>query len=159
MTTPQSTLLLVDDTPDNLLFLSDLFTNAGYRILCAESGEIAIDCALHGRPDLIILDIRMPDMDGFETCRRLKSLAETDAIPVLFMTAQVTPETWKEGLAAGGVDLLNKPFCYEEAITRIALHLQIQRLKHMVDQGTQYLSDFRTPPITKPSTEISGRVT
>ena len=151
MTTPQSTLLLVDDTPDNLLFLSDLFTNAGYRILCAESGEMAIDCARHGRPDLIVLDVRMPGMDGFATCRNLKVLAETQTIPVVFMSAQVTPEIWKEGLAAGGADLLTKPFCYDEAVTRIALHLQLQRLKQKVEQATHHLTDLRTPQIVKSS--------
>ena len=157
MTTPQSTLLLVDDTPDNLLFLSDLFTNAGYRILCAESGEMGIDCARHGRPDLIVLDIRMPGMDGFETCRRLKSLAELEAIPVVFMSAQVTPEIWKEGLAAGGADLLTKPFCYEEAVTRIALHLQIRELRQRVSHATPHLTDIRTPQIMKTSFNISSR--
>ena len=151
MTTPQSTLLIVDDTPDNLLFLSDLFTNAGYHILCAESGEVAIDCARHGRPDLIVLDIRMPGMDGFETCRQLKSLAETESIPVVFMSAQVTPEIWQEGLAAGGADLLTKPFCYEEATTRIALHLQLQHLRQRVSQATHQLPDIRTPQIVKSS--------
>ena len=151
MTTPQGTLLLVDDTPDNLLFLSDLFTNDGYRILCAESGEMAIDCARHGRPDLILLDVRMPVMDGFATCRHLKSLPETKTIPVVFMTALVTPETWKQGLAAGGVDLLTKPFCYEEAVTRVALHLQLQQLKHKADQGTPHLTDLHTLQTVKSS--------
>ena len=151
MTTPQSTLLLVDDTPDNLLFLSDLFTNAGYRVLCAESGEMAIDCARHGRPDLIVLDIRMPGMDGFATCRNLKALTETKTIPVVFMSAQVTPEIWKEGLAAGGADLLTKPFCYDEAVTRIELHLQLQHLRHRVSQATHPMTDLRTAQIMKSS--------
>ena len=151
MTTPQSTLLLVDDTPDNLLFLSDLFTNAGFRILCAESGEMAIDCARHGRPDLIVLDVRMPGMDGFATCRNLKALAETEPIPVVLMSAQVTPDIWKEGLAAGGADLLTKPFCYEEAVTRISLHLQLQHLKKRVDQPSHHLKDLRVPQIVKSS--------
>lgn len=156
MTTLQSTLLLVDDTPDNLLYLSDLFTDAGYHILCAESGEMAIDCARHGRPDLIVLDVRMPRMDGFETCRRLKSLVETETIPVVFMSAQVTPETWQEGLAAGGVDFLTKPFCYEEAVTRVMLHLQLQRLQRELAQGSLHLTDTPVPQTMKTSLKVSS---
>lgn len=146
MTTPQSTLLLVDDTPDNLLFLSDLFTNAGYRILCAESGEMAIDCARHGRPDLIVLDVRMPRMDGFATCQRLKSLPETESIPVVFMSAQVTPEIWREGLAAGGVDFLTKPFCQEEVFMRVSLHLQLQQLQREKTRGLYQRHDKAAYP-------------
>ena len=126
MDTQLTTLLLVDDTPDNLLVLSDMFTDAGYRVLCAESGEMAIGCAQLGQPDLVIVDVRMPGMDGFETCRRLKGLVGMKDTPLLLTSAHVTAEVWRDALASGGSDVLTKPFTNLEVLTRVDLHLQLR---------------------------------
>ena len=129
MNTPPVTLLLVDDTPDNLLVLSDIFMDAGYRVLCAESGEMAIGCVDQERPNLIMMDARMPGLDGFETCRRLKALIDMKDVPVLFTSAHVTTEMWNDALVSGGSDVLSKPFNNLEVLTRVALHLQLQQLQ------------------------------
>jgi len=132
MNTHLPTLLLVDDTPDNLLVLSDMFTDADCRVLCAESGEMAIGCAQQGKPDLVMLDVRMPGMDGFETCQRLKALDDMTDVPVVFTSAHVTTEIWRDALASGGSDVLSKPFANLEVLTRVALHLQLQQLQRTI---------------------------
>ncbi len=132
MNTHLATLLLVDDAPDNLLLLSDMFTDAGYRVLCAESGDMALDCVQQEPPDLVMMDVRMPGMDGFEACCRLKELASMKDVPVLFSSAHVTAAIWRDALAAGGVDVFVKPFNHVEVLTRVALHLQLQYLQRAV---------------------------
>lgn len=132
MKTSLSTLLLVDDTPDNLHVLSDMLTDAGYNVLVAESGEMALSCAQEGQPNLAMVDIRMPGIDGFETCRQLKFLGEMYDVPVLLTSAHVTTETWKDALAAGAADVLSKPFNNMEVLTRVALHLQLQQFQRTV---------------------------
>ncbi len=132
MTTHLATLLLVDDTPDNLLLLSDMFTDAGYRVLCAESGDMALDCAQQEPPDLVLMDVRMSGMDGFEACRRLKTVRALEAVPVLFTSAHVTAAIWRDALASGGADVLSKPFTNLEVLTRVALHLRLQQLQRTV---------------------------
>ncbi len=129
MNTYLTTVLLVDDTPDNLLVLSDIFMKAGYRVLCAESGEMAIGCVKQERPNLIMMDVRMPDLDGFETCRRLKALVDMNDVPILFTSAHVTAEIWNKALTSGGADVLAKPFFNVEVLTRVALHLHLQHLQ------------------------------
>ncbi len=129
MDTHLTTLLLVDDTPDNLLVLSDMLTDAGYRVLCAESGERALECAKLGQPDLVMVDVRMPGMDGFETCRRLKSLVDMKEAPILLTSAHVTAEVWRDALASGGSDVLTKPFTNLEVLTRVDLHLQLRHFQ------------------------------
>ncbi len=133
MTTHLATLLLVDDTPDNLLLLSDMFTDDGYRVLCAESGDMALDCAHQEPPDLVMMDVRMPGMDGFEACRRLKGLDGMEDVPILFTSAHVTAEIWRNALASGGADVLSKPFTNLEVLTCVALHLRLQQLQRTVD--------------------------
>ncbi len=132
MRTNSSTLLLIDDTPDNLLILSDLFDDVGYRVLVAESGEMGLDCMQQGHPNLVLVDIRMPGIDGFETCRRLKSLKDMHDVPVLLTSAHVAPDTWRDALAAGASDVIAKPFNNLEVLTRVSLHLQLQQLQRAV---------------------------
>ena len=132
MLTTQSTLLLIDDTPDNLHILSDLFDSVGYRILVAESGEMGIHCAEQGHPDLAIVDIRMPGIDGFETCRRLKLLPHMHDVPVLLTSAHVGPKTWRDALDSEASDVINKPFHNLEVLTRVSLHLKLRELQGTV---------------------------
>ena len=121
-------VLLVDDLPDNLKVLRQALEPEGYRILVAPGGEAALKIARNARPDLILLDVLMPDLDGFETCRRLKQDPVTRDIPVLFITARAETESVVEGFRAGGIDYIVKPFQAEEVLARVQTHLQIDRL-------------------------------
>ncbi|MBE9155854.1 response regulator [Nodosilinea sp. LEGE 06152] len=132
------TILVVDDTPTNLEVLFDFLNNAGFKVLFAEDGESALEKAHYAAPDLILLDILMPGMDGFETCRRLKGSQSTAAIPVIFLTALTdTPEKVK-GFALGAVDFITKPLQYEEVLARVKTHLRLQALtQQLQDQNAR----------------------
>jgi DNA-binding response OmpR family regulator len=124
----EPTILLVDDSPANLKLLNEFLSMAGFRIVVAQSGAEALQRVEHICPDLIFLDVLMPEMDGFETCRRLKSHATTKDIPVIFLTALTELVDKVKGFAVGGVDYLTKPVQYEEVLARINAHLTIRRL-------------------------------
>jgi DNA-binding NtrC family response regulator len=121
-------ILIVDDVPANLNLLSDALEPFGYTILAAPSGEIALGIAERAAPDLILLDVMMPEMDGYETCRRLKQRPETQHIPVIFITARDEPQSILQGFKAGGLDYVTKPFQTEEVLIRVATHLKIHLL-------------------------------
>jgi len=112
-------ILIVDDVAANLNALSDTLEPQGYHILAARSGEQAIDAATRNRPDLILLDVMMPGLDGYETCRRLKANEVTRSIPIIFLTVQDEVEKVVEGFRAGGVDYVTKPFQTDELLIRI----------------------------------------
>lgn len=122
-------VLVVDDTPANLAVLLDALSAAGHEVLVAESGASALAVLEHTTPDLILLDLVMPGMDGVETCRRLKRRPECATVPVLFMTAVEEPEQKLRAFAAGAVDYIAKPAYPPEVIARVAAHLQIRRLQ------------------------------
>jgi DNA-binding NtrC family response regulator len=121
-------ILIVDDTAANLGILRDALEPEGYEILVATSGESALKVAGARKPDLILLDVVMPGMDGYETCRRLKNEQQTCDIPVIFITARDDKESLLQGFAAGGVDYVTKPFAAEEVLARVGTHLEISRL-------------------------------
>jgi DNA-binding response OmpR family regulator len=121
-------ILTVDDDPNNLAVVMDCLTECNYTILVAEDGESAIARADYARPDLILLDVMMPGIDGYETCRRLKAQKSTRETPVIFMTALAETGHKVKGLEAGGVDYITKPFQREELLARIAVHLQLKEL-------------------------------
>ncbi len=123
------TLLIVDDVPANLAILIDALAREHYRVLLAESGDRAIALAARIRPDLILLDVAMPGLDGFETCRRLKADSALRDIPVIFVTAHSEVADKVEGLAAGGVDYVTKPLEPAEVIARVGVHLELRRLR------------------------------
>ena len=125
---PTEKILLVDDVPANLAVLSAALEPAGYEIFAAPNGASALKVAARARPDLILLDIMMPELDGFETCRRLKQGEATREIPVIFLTARTEMECVVEGFRAGGVDYVVKPFQTEEVLSRVATHLRLNRL-------------------------------
>jgi diguanylate cyclase (GGDEF)-like protein len=129
----QTTVLVVDDNPANLRVLSDHLKQAGYRVLVAQDGAGAIDKARRGRPDLIVLDVMMPAMDGFETCRRLKSQAAVHDIPVIFATALTDIDSKLRGFAAGGADYVTKPFQQEEVLARVQAHLAVRKLQTQLE--------------------------
>lgn len=121
-------ILIVDDVPDNLDILCRSLGKADYDVLVATSGMQAIDIATRARPELILLDVMMPEMDGYETCRHLKTQESTREIPVIFLTALTQPEQVIEGFRVGGIDYITKPFHQEEVLVRIQTHLERTRL-------------------------------
>jgi CheY-like chemotaxis protein len=117
------TVLIVDDTPDNITLLSSLLKDK-YNTKVANSGATALQIAVAASVDLILLDIMMPDMDGFETCRRLKADPRSSAIPVVFLTAKSQAEDEAMGRSVGAVDFLRKPVNPDVLFTRVAAHLR-----------------------------------
>ena len=138
---PAARLLLVDDLPDNLKVLRQALEPEGYRILIASGGETALKLARSAKPDLILLDVLMPDLDGFETCRRLKQDAATQDIPVIFITARAETESVVEGFRAGGIDYIVKPFQSEEVLARVRTHLKIDRLTRELARKNRALEE------------------
>lgn len=126
--TGKGTILVVDDTPTNLEVLFDFLSQSGFKVLFAEDGENAIQIANYAAPDLILLDIVMPGMDGFETCRRLKENSATCSTPVIFLTALTETVDKVKGFALGAVDFITKPLQYEEVVARVETHLRLQTL-------------------------------
>jgi signal transduction histidine kinase len=138
-------ILLVDDTPTNLKVLAEALQGQGWKTLMAADGESAIEQVEYLRPDLILLDVMMPGIDGFETCRRLKANPDTQEIPVIFMTALSDTVDKVRGLELGAVDYVTKPFQQEEVIARTKLHLRLSQLTNKLEKEvadrTQSLSD------------------
>ena len=119
-------ILIVDDTPENLTVLLQMLTEQGYRVRPALSGEIALKSVQADPPDLILLDILMPEMDGYEVCRVLKSNERTGQIPIIFISALTEVEDIVKAFQAGGVDYITKPFQIEEVLVRVRTHLELQ---------------------------------
>jgi len=124
----QPTILIVDDTPANLDLLRQTLEPEGYEILVATSGEMALKIFRRASPDLILLDVLMPGMNGFETCCQLKQEESTQDIPVIFITVKDDTESVVEGFRVGGVDYIVKPFQQEEVLARVKTHLKISSL-------------------------------
>ncbi|MEC4819655.1 MAG: response regulator, partial [Scytonema sp. PMC 1069.18] len=139
-------ILIVDDTPTNLKILFDFLVNSGFKVLIAEDGESAIARAEYAPPDLILLDVLMPGMDGFETCRHLKANELTKEIPVIFMTALSDTVDKVKGLRLGAVDYITKPLQHEEVLARIELHLRLQNLTQQTREQAALL-DITTDAI------------
>ncbi|MCH8294261.1 sigma-54-dependent Fis family transcriptional regulator [Candidatus Poribacteria bacterium] len=121
-------ILIVDDFPANLNLLGQTLESAGYKVVAVPSGTHALQIAARTEPDLILLDVMMPEMDGFETCRRLKANPSTAEIPVIFITAKDEIESLIEGFEVGGVDYITKPFNEKEVWVRVQNHLEVHRL-------------------------------
>jgi DNA-binding NtrC family response regulator len=134
-------ILIADDIPANLNLLSDALESAGYSILAAPSGEVAVRIAKRMRPDLVLLDVIMPGMDGYETCHQLKLHEATREIPVIFITAKDETQSIVEGFQAGGVDYITKPFQADEVLMRVATHMKIHHLTRELRQKNQELLD------------------
>jgi signal transduction histidine kinase len=144
MTTPMTGLILiVDDTPTNLDVISQALEDAGFDVAIATSGDRALQQVEREMPDLILLDVMMPGMDGFETCRRLKANPQTRDLPVLFMTALSDIDSKMQAWNVGGVDYITKPFQEQEVLARVKTHLQVrqftQQLEQQVSQRTAEL--------------------
>ncbi|MEG4281737.1 response regulator [Microcoleus sp. A006_D1] len=135
-------ILIVDDSATNLAVLSQALKTAGYKVRVAVDGESAIEmlekCAIDSTkipfPELILLDVQMPGIDGFETCRQLKANPATTAIPVIFMTALADAESKMKGLSLGAVDYITKPFEQDEVIARVNIHWRLKQLTDNLEQ-------------------------
>lgn len=137
----QFCVLIIDDNLNNLKVISDLLSEAGYKIYSAKNGESGIQKAERTRPDLILLDLRMPGIDGFETCRRLKALDTTKEIPIIFLTAMSNTQPLEkvEGLNLGAVDFISKPIQNEEVVARIKIHLHLRSLTQKLQEQNAQL--------------------
>jgi signal transduction histidine kinase/CheY-like chemotaxis protein len=125
----QGEILVVDDSLSSLRLLSSILNQAGYLVREAVSGELALWTLSTRLPDLVLLDLRMPGMDGFEVCRRLKSNPETCAVPVIFLSAEDETTDKVQGLSVGAVDFVNKSSAHEEILARIETHITLARVK------------------------------
>ncbi|HBQ97035.1 MULTISPECIES: response regulator [unclassified Roseofilum] len=132
-------ILIVDDNPNNLAVLSDFLDESGFEIRVARDGESALEKVNYAPPDLILLDVMMPGIDGFEACRQLKSNPETEAIPVIFMTALSDTVDKVKGLELGAVDYITKPFSQEEVLARVRLHLRLRKMAEKLAEQNEML--------------------
>ena len=130
----QAKILIVDDNPTNLQILMQVLEAADYSVLAATGGARALQVAAQGVPDLVLLDVMMPEMDGYEVCRRLKQNPKTQAIPVIFITANDQTEGMLAGFDAGGVDYIAKPFRQEEVRARVQAQLELHWLTRELEK-------------------------
>ncbi len=121
-------ILIVDDTRANVNVLSDTLGEQGYEIFVALSGEMALKVLKKANPDLILLDIMMPGMDGYDVCKEIKSDEETKDIPIIFLTAKTEKEDIVKGFKLGAIDYVTKPFQHEELIARVETQIRIKKL-------------------------------
>ncbi len=149
-------IVIVDDNPTNLGVLFDFLTDSGFKVLVAQDGESALQKVEYARPDLILLDVMMPGIDGFETCRQLKAKASTQDIPVIFMTALSDTVDKVKGFNLGAVDYITKPVQQEEVRARVTTHLTIRNLQKKLEaQNVQLQQEIQE----KQQAEESRRVT
>ncbi len=140
-------ILIVDDETANLKLLKDLLSREGYEVRPADRPQLAINSALAKPPALILLDVRMPEMDGFEVCKRLKQDSRTGDIPIIFISALQDVKDKIRGFEAGGVDYITKPFQEAEILARVRTHIQLHRmqqnLEQLVEERTFELNESR----------------
>ena len=139
-----SIILIVDDHPTNLKLLYSFLQESGFKVLVAKTGESALQKLQKVSPDLILLDVMMPELDGFETCQRLKASEKTKDIPVIFMTALSESNDKIKGLKVGAVDYITKPFQQEEVLARIENQLKIRRLQKQLEEQNQQLQQSQS---------------
>ncbi|MEG4940995.1 PAS domain S-box protein [Microcoleus sp. F4-D5] len=137
-------VLVVDDQPRNLRFLSKLLTAQGYQVYRAICGQLALNAAITHCPDLILLDIRMPEMNGYEVCRRLKSTAETEQIPVIFLSVLDDINDKLQAFRVGGADYISKPFQVEEVLARIDKQVGLQKLQQQLKEQNAQLQQSQS---------------
>lgn len=138
-TTEKGVILIVDDNKAHIELLLNLLDNAGFTVLMADNGERAVEIAESALPDLILLDILMPKIDGFETCRRLKTNPATQDIPVIFLTALAQRVDRVKGLNIGAVDYITKPLESQEVLARVNIHLRLRNLTKRLKEQNEHL--------------------
>lgn len=135
------TILIVDDNPTNLGVLFDALRQGGYRVLVAVDSASALEAAHRSHPDLILLDVIMPDRDGFETCQELKATPQLASIPVIFMTALADAVDEVRGLELGAVDYITKPLQIDVVLARLNTHLTLLRLRRELEHKNRALAE------------------
>jgi len=156
-------ILIVDDNPLNLKMLDLILQNAKYNVLKAENGFKALELATEQKPALIFLDIMMPEMDGYEVCRRLKNSADTQDIPIIFLTSKTDTEGIVKGFELGAADYVTRPFNRVELLARLKTHLELRRSRDKVvelERRNSILAMVTTTnhEINQPLTVISGNL-
>ncbi|HBL11048.1 MAG TPA: hypothetical protein DD379_06510, partial [Cyanobacteria bacterium UBA11162] len=127
-------ILVVDDTPANLNILTEILSRKGYKVRLAPSGKLALRSIEFAPPDLILLDIMMPEMDGYQVCKILKASEKTKDIPIIFISALYEVLDKMKAFSLGGVDYITKPFEVEEVLVRIENQLSIRRLSQQLHE-------------------------
>jgi two-component system, sensor histidine kinase and response regulator len=138
---PQSDIMIVDDNPSNLKLLEDTLLQQGHKIRSFPLGRLALEAAKKRSPDLILLDINMPEMNGYEVCERLKSIKELANIPVIFLSALRETEDKVRAFQGGAVDYISKPFRLEEVHARVETHLKLRSLQKALQSQNERLED------------------
>ena len=140
--TPAATIMTVDDTVENLELLEDMLTSGGYRVVQFPRGELAIRAALRNPPDLILLDVMMPYMNGYQVCRTLKQNESLSDIPVIFVSALGDAESKVKAFIEGGVDYVTKPYQDEEVLARIRIHLELRDARRKLQDQAVHLEEI-----------------
>jgi len=153
----QPSILVVDDTRANIGFLLETLSQAGYRVRVAPDGETALEQVQYSPPDLVLLDVMMPGIDGFETCQRIRKLPQLSQLPVIFMTALSDTQDKVRAFAAGADDYVTKPFQSEEVLARVRTHLARRVLEAKLEQANRELESrvaARTAELTAALNEV-----
>ncbi|MCB9103491.1 MAG: hybrid sensor histidine kinase/response regulator [Anaerolineales bacterium] len=137
----EQTILIIDDQPTNLRVMAEYLEMDGFELMVAQNGEDGLAIARAGQPDIILLDVMMPGIDGFETCRRLQQDDRTRDIPIIFMTALADVDHKVKGFEAGAVDYVTKPIQQAEVLARINTHLRLRELTRQIQQSNQEIRD------------------
>jgi len=158
MSDKQADILVVDDTPSNLDLLTEILKSNGYKVRPVTGGVAALQVAKNQPPDLILLDINMPDMNGYEVCQRLKADEVLKGIPVLFISALGDTADKVTAFQCGGVDYITKPFWTEEVLARVTTHLRLRQLQLEVESHNAHLEEtvrIRTREITEARDQLA----
>ena len=140
----KSKILIVDDNTENLSILGNILMSKDYTVQVAQNGKSAINAVHKKQPDLILLDINMPGLTGYDVCRTLKEDKKTSEIPVIFLTAHTETEHIVEGFSLGAVDYITKPFSEEELLSRVKTHLELRKAKIDLEQKNKELKELIT---------------
>ncbi len=132
-------ILIIDDTPENLRLLNQILSDRGYKVRALPNGPMGINSCRASRPDLILLDITMPGMNGYEVAQKLKADASTREVPIIFISAMTQTEDKVRAFHAGGVDYVTKPLQVEEVLARVETHLSISRMREQIERANEKL--------------------
>jgi len=138
----QKSIMVIDDEPDNLQLLENMLRQRGYDVRSLPSGRLALTAVAHRQPDLILLDINMPEITGIEVCKQLKADVRYSAIPIIFLSALRDVEDKVQAFRAGGVDYISKPFQFDEVYARVATHLKLRDLQKELKSQNEELEDM-----------------
>lgn len=143
MQAEQDAILVVDDQPANLKVLLSFLQEHDYRVYMVDSGQRALDILPKIQPDLVLLDVMMPEVNGFEVCQRMKNNEDLTAIPVIFMTALDSVEDKIAGFSAGAVDYITKPFQQLEVLARISTHISLRKREKELEEALEEIKTLK----------------